>query len=307
MTVVKRCEKEVEGSWTDKQTQAVQWLDRFIPHYRGLCIPGDGCPAKHSAPNQEPRAGGDEKRFIDGKDPQDEAKVAALEELIEKMKADVAMFVHGHHTCWVESSHNERAVYTSKRVEMWRNWKGKCRLVQLFHNHGVERTAEMVRQQLGWQVTEEVREQWRKVDRDKAKHREIKAGPSYNRRQRELELERQARKVEARAAAAAAEKEEKRREKEREKEGGKEEKRRKVASVKHTYSVRKRPLYGDVRKVEKEEKVEMKRKAVEVANKENDVGDANRSVEPATTRRRMTAAMASEELNVIMSGWSSQR
>ncbi len=156
MTVVQRCEKEVEVSWTDKQAQAARWLDRFIPHYRGLCITGDGCPAKHSAPDQEPRAGYEEKRFIDGQDPQDEEKVAALDELIEKMKADVAMFVHGHHTCGVESSHNEKAVYCCKRVEMWRNWRGKCRLVQLFHNHGVERTAEMVRQHLGWQVTDEV-------------------------------------------------------------------------------------------------------------------------------------------------------
>jgi hypothetical protein len=302
MTVVKRCEKEVEGSWLDKQTQAAQWLDRFIPHYRGLCVTGDGCPAKHSVPDQEPRPGYDEKRFIDGQDPQDEEKVAALEQLIAKMKADVAMFVHGHHTCWVESSHNEKAVYCCKRVEMWRNWRGKCRLVQLFHNHGVERTAEMVRQHLGWHVTEEVREQWRKVDRDKTKHREIMADPSYNRRQRELELERHARKVEARVAAAAVAKEEKRTVKEREKATGKEEKVRKVASVKHTYSVRKRPLYGVVRK---EEKTAKKRKSME-ANKENDAGEVNRSVEPASTRRRLTAEMASEEVDLIMSGWSSQ-
>jgi hypothetical protein len=218
------------------------------------------------------------KRWLDGDDPQDEEKIAALEELTEKMKRDVSMFVHGYHTCWVESSHNEKAVYCCKRVEMWRNWKGKCRLVQLFHNHGVEKTADMVRQHLGWQVTEEVREQWRKIDRDKARHREIKADPSYNRRQRELELERQVKKVEARAAAAAAEKEEKRREKEKEKE----EKTRKVSSVKHTYSVRKRPLYGDVENTGKEEQIERKRKrkAVTVAGKENHAGEANRSPEP---------------------------
>jgi len=118
MTVVKRCEKEVEGSWTEKQRQAAQWLEFFVPHYRGLCVSGDGCPAKHAASDQARPAGGEEKRFIDGEDLQDEEKIAALEELIERMKADVSMFIHGHHTCWVESSHNERAVYTSKRVEM---------------------------------------------------------------------------------------------------------------------------------------------------------------------------------------------
>jgi hypothetical protein len=315
MTIVKRCEKEVEGSWTDKQRQAVQWLDRFVPHYRGLCVSGDGCPAKHiAASDQRQPVVGIEKRFIDGKDPQDEEKIAALEELIEKMKTDVTMFVHGYHTCWVESSHNERAVYTSKRVEVWRNFRGKGRLVQLFHNHGVEKTAEMVRQHLGWQVTEEVREQWRKIDRDKAKHREIKADPSYNRRQREIALERQARKVEVKTVAKSAAKEEKRRERERMKAGkGKEEKTRKVVTVAHTYNVRKRPLYADVRMMDgKEEKrgSRRKRKADEMdassADKENTAGEENRILVDAVTGERLFTKQVMQELNVIMSESSSR-
>ena len=310
MTIVKRCEKEVEGSWADKQRQAMVWLDFFIPHYRGLCVSGDGCPAKHAASDQAPTAGGEEKRFIDGEDAQDESKIAALDELIEKMKADVSLFVHGHHTCRVESSHNEKAVYCCKRVEMWRNWEGKCRLVQLFHNHGVEKTAEMVRQRLGWQVTEEVREQWRKIDRDKAKHREIKADPSYNRRQREIEVARKAKREGEKAAAEGAKKEEKRKERERAKaEKGKEEKTRKVMTVKHTYSVKKRPLYGDVGKTGKEEArtIDRKRKAVAAGDKENVAGEENRSAEPAATRRRMTAEIAVQELDVIMSAWHGAR
>jgi hypothetical protein len=307
MTVVKRCEKEVDGSWTDKQAQASSWLGFFIPHYRGICDTGDGCPAKHSAPGQETRPGDDEKRFINGEDPQDEEKVAALEELIAKMKADVAMFVHGHNTCRVESSHNEKAVYCCKRVEMWRNWRGKCRLVQLFHNHGVEKTANVVRQHLGWQVTEDVREQWRKVDRDKAKHRAIKADPSYNRRQRQLELERQAKKREAKVAAAAAEKEEKRREREK----GKEEKTRKVASVKHSYSVKKRPLYGDVGKSRTDKDGGGKRRKVLVAaaDKENTAGQENASAEPVAAPGgvTVTAGIASQELDLIMEQWSGGR
>jgi hypothetical protein len=74
MTVVKRCEKEVEGSWTDKQRRAAQWLGFFIPHYRGLCVSGDGCPAKHSASGQEPqhslRSDDIVRRWLDGDDPQ---------------------------------------------------------------------------------------------------------------------------------------------------------------------------------------------------------------------------------------------
>jgi hypothetical protein len=314
MTIVKRCEKEVDGSWAEKRRQAMQWLGFFIPHYRGLCVSGDGCPAKHSTSDQEPqhilRSGDIGKRWLDGEDPQDEGKIAALEELIAKMKADVAMFVHGHHTCWVESSHNENAVYCSKRVEMWRNWEGKCRLVQLLHNHGVEKTAEMVRQQLGWQVREEVRQQWRKIDRDKIKHREIQADPSYNRRRRELELEQKARKQEAKAAAETAEREEKRKERERAKAAkGKEEKTMKTVTVKHTYSVKKRPLYGEVGGKGKGEagRVDWKRKAVAAADKENVAGEENRSAEPAATRRGMTAELAAQELDVIMSPWRGAR
>jgi RecA-family ATPase len=223
------------------------------------------------------------------------------------------MFVHGYHTCWVESSHNERAVYTSKRVEMWRNWKGKCRLVQLFHNHGVEATAEMVRHHLGWQVTEEVRQQWRKIDRDKAKHREIKADPSYNRRQWEIALKRQARKAEAKAAAEAVAKEEKRKERETMKaEKGKEEKTRMVATVAHTYSVKKRPLYADVEKTGgKEEKrgSGRKRKADEMVastssalpEKENVMPDC---AQPAVKRSTMTAVGARQVLDEVLIDWN---
>ena len=32
MTIIKRCEKDVAGSWADKQLQAATWLDHFVPH-----------------------------------------------------------------------------------------------------------------------------------------------------------------------------------------------------------------------------------------------------------------------------------
>jgi hypothetical protein len=312
MTIVKRCEQEVNGSWADKQRQAVLWLDCFVRHYRGLCVSGDGCPAKHSTADHEAqhslRSCDIGKRWLNGEDPQDEQKIAALEELIERMKADVAMFVHGHHTCWVESSHNEKAVYCCKRVEMWRNWKGKCRLVQLLHNRGVEKTGEAIRQRLGWQVAEEVREEWRKIDRDKIRHREIQAKPSYNRRRREVELEQKARKDEAKAAAEAAVREEKKKQRERAKAAKGKDKTTNAVTVKHSYSVRKKPLYGGVGEKGKEEagRVDRKRKAA-ASDKENVAGEENRSAEPAATRRRMTAEIAAQELDVIMSSWHGAR
>jgi hypothetical protein len=263
ITMVKRCEKEVEGSWTDKQEQARKWLNFFIPHYRHLCVPGDGCPAKHSPSDQEQRhsqrSDDIEKRWLDGKDPQDEEKIAALQELIDKMKADVHRYVHGHNTCRVESIHSERIVHTPKRIEYCRNWNGKCRVVQLLHNHGVAAAAEMVRQHLGWEVTEDVRAQWRRIDRDRAKLREIKADPSYNRRQWEIKQERKEQKGEAKAAAVAAAKEERKKERERKQaEEGKKEKKRKV--VAHTYSMKKTALYGDVGKTGKAEASSLARK-----------------------------------------------
>ena len=37
MTVIKRCEKEVPGTWADKQQQAKTWLAHFVPHYSRRC------------------------------------------------------------------------------------------------------------------------------------------------------------------------------------------------------------------------------------------------------------------------------
>ena len=50
MTIIKRCEKEVSGSWADKQQQAKTWLAHFVPHYSGRCLPNaeDRCPASHN-------------------------------------------------------------------------------------------------------------------------------------------------------------------------------------------------------------------------------------------------------------------
>ena len=58
MVMVKRCEKEVLGSWAEKQQQAKEWLNYLVPHYCNRCRPGDGCPAKHTPVTQQPGAGG---------------------------------------------------------------------------------------------------------------------------------------------------------------------------------------------------------------------------------------------------------
>jgi hypothetical protein len=207
MVMVKRCEKEVQGSWTEKQQQAKKWLSYFVPHYCNHCQPGDGCPAKHTPVAQRPtrrlRSGEVGKRFLDETNPVDKSKIVALTSLMERMQEDVHLYVHGYQTCSVERANSERTAYTSKRVELYRNWRGKCKLVQLLHNHGATATASWIRDHLGWQVTEEVRDQWRKIDRDKAKHRQIKSDPSYNRRKRQLEDAKNARS----AAATAATKE----------------------------------------------------------------------------------------------------
>jgi hypothetical protein len=204
MVMIKRCEKEVQGSWTDKQKQAKDWLNYFVPHYCNRCQPHDGCPAKHTPVAQRPtrrlRSGEVGKRFLDETHPEDKPKIVALSSLVERMQVDVHLYVHGYHTCCVERANSERTAYTSKRVELYRNWRGKCKLVQLLHNHGATATAGWIRDRLGWQVTEEVREQWRKIDRDKAKHRQIKSDPSYNRRKRQLEEERTTRSAETTAA-----------------------------------------------------------------------------------------------------------
>jgi hypothetical protein len=214
MTVIKRCEKEVPGSWADKQLQAKTWLGHFVPHYTGRCPPGnegiDRCPAKHSSVDD------DSKKWLDIQDPSDQPKIAALEQLISRMQVDVALYVHGYNTCAVECAHGERTVLTSKRVEYWSQWEGKCRLVQLLHNHRTTATGQSLLQQLGWQLEDGVSTQLSRIDRDKAKHHQLKTTPQYNARQKALQFEKRERAAtDSELVARAAAQKQKAREKQR--------------------------------------------------------------------------------------------
>jgi hypothetical protein len=187
MTVIKRCEKEVSGTWDEKRQQAKAWLDHFVPHYSRRCLPEDGCPAKHSPIDD------DSKRWLDEEYHKDKPKIAQLHQLIDRMKADVALYIHGYNTCAVECAHGERTALTSKRIEYWSNWEGKCRLLQLLHNHRTRATGETLLRELGWQVMEGVSTHLSRIDRDKAKHHQIKTTPSYNARQKSIRMEKKAR------------------------------------------------------------------------------------------------------------------
>ena len=223
MTIIKRCEKEVQGSWTDKQLQAATWLDHFVPHYSGHCVNAveQHCPARHTP------AVDASKRWLDGEHAADKVKIAALLQLIGRMKDDVGLYIHGYNTCAVECAHGERTVLASKRIEYWMNWEGKCRLMQLLHNHRTRATGESLLQGLGWQATDDVSTQLGKIDRDKAKHRQLKTSPAYNARQKALEFEKKARAatdVELIARAAA-------------------QKRKRNEKQRHYYSAKKQLLY----------------------------------------------------------------
>ena len=223
MTIIKRCEKEMQGTWADKKLQAAAWLDHFVPHYSGRCVSAieQHCPAKHT-PTVDAS-----KKWLDGEHPTDMTKIAALLQLISRMRADVALYIHGYNTCAVECAHGERTVLTSKRIEYWTNWEGKCRLVQLLHNHRTRVTGESLLQSLGWQMVDGVSTQLGKIDRDKAKHHQIKTSPAYNGRQKALRVEKKTRNAaDPELIGRAAMQRQKTREKQR-----------------HWYSARKQLLY----------------------------------------------------------------
>jgi hypothetical protein len=233
MIIIKRCEKEVVGSWTEKQQQAKLWLDHFVPHYTGRCVPDGGCPAKHSPMDD------DSKKWLDSERPLDKAKIDELVTLIDRMKADVTLYIHGYNTCAVECAHGERTALTSKRIEYWSNWEGKCRLLQLLHNLRTRTTGEALLHQLGWQVAEGVTTQLTRIDRDKAKHHLLKTTPEYNARQKAIRFEKKMRAAtDPELVARAAQREEKTREKRR-----------------HYYSARKQLLYEQKREERKGEDV----------------------------------------------------
>ena len=147
----------------------------------------DRYPASHNTANDE------SKKWLDGEHPQDQVKITALALLMDRMKSDISLYIHGYNTCAVECAHGERTVHTSKRVEYWSSWEGKCGLVQLLHNHRTRGTGQSLLQQFGWQVADGVSTHLDRIDRDKAKHHVLKAAPEYNARQKALLFEKKAR------------------------------------------------------------------------------------------------------------------
>ena len=94
----------------DKQLQAATWLDHFVPHYSGRCVSAvdHQCPARHTP------AVDASKKWLDGEHPVDKAKIAALLQLISRMKAkkaDVTLYIHGYNTCAVECAHGEDTMH----------------------------------------------------------------------------------------------------------------------------------------------------------------------------------------------------
>ena len=120
-------------------------------------------------------------------------KIAGLQTLVRRMKADVTLYIHGYNTCAVECAHGERTVLTSKRIEYWTNWEGKCRLVQLLHNHRTRATGDLLPRSLGRRVMDGVSTQLGKIDRDKTQHHQLKTSPAYNGRQRAIHAEKKTR------------------------------------------------------------------------------------------------------------------
>jgi hypothetical protein len=201
-----------------------------------LLSPDDGCPAKHnfseqSSSSSQPPVNIDNsnKRYLSDSHPRISEGLVNFE-LMGRMKTDVDLSIHGYNTCAVEGVHNKRTVRTNKRIEYWKNWDGKCRLVQLSHNHGFRSTGEWLCRELGWkEVSEEVLTLWQNLDRDRAKHHQIKINPSYNSRQKILEYENAARKKKIAELTSAA--------------------------SKNSYSAKKQLLYPEVGKTGKEEVV----------------------------------------------------
>ena len=99
--------------------------------------------------------------------------------------------------------------------------------MQLLHNHRTRATGHSLLQSLGWRMNDGVSTQLGKIDRDKAKHHQIKTSPVYNGRQKALRVEKKTRTAEDPELIARAEvQKQKTREKQR-----------------HWYSARKQLLY----------------------------------------------------------------
>jgi hypothetical protein len=131
----------------------------------------------------------DGKNWLNPELPEHDAVITSLLALIERLKKDNDKFIHPYNTCCVERAHSERLAYTPKRVEYWKSWQGRCRLVQLIHNYGFHDSVRMLVSGFSWSYEDAVWDMIAKLDMARQKSMERKTDPQYNARKMTLEIQ----------------------------------------------------------------------------------------------------------------------
>jgi hypothetical protein len=191
MRLTKRAESEHIGNVADMRKQFLLWLDCVVPHYTLTC--DQACP-HHQRDNDEY-----EEHAVDSTprwylNPTVHAvEIAALQQLVDRMKQSARYFIHGHNTCNTERYHRERLKVTPKLYEFWKTWSPRCALNHLLHNHGYAETHRLVLDKLeavGWSLDIEAGNAYLvAMDRERAYHARRKSDPLYNRRADQLARE----------------------------------------------------------------------------------------------------------------------
>ena len=79
--------------------------------------------------------------------------------IIDAISRRVEELIRGYQTCFGESIHRQRIVWTPKEIEFWKSFRGRCFLTVCW-NHKPNECAVDILEELGFQVNEGIKDRF---------------------------------------------------------------------------------------------------------------------------------------------------
>ena len=200
MGLVKQAEKEFPGA-NDVGLARAFFLEKWafvMSHYCiGPCNEGCPCGLKEKTHAEKVES---KNFFLDPETTKGAWVIAKIRVIVDTIARRVSEFVHGFNTCFSESIHRQRMVWTPKEIDYWRSWKGRCYLTVCW-NHRMHEAILDILERCDVPITEGMRQKIVKIAQSERKHRQRWMSESTRKRRHTRRLERTEARVSEREAS----------------------------------------------------------------------------------------------------------
>jgi hypothetical protein len=195
--------KQAEGVHRGNVTAMRSWFnDRWaftMNHYTLTPCPA-GCPCAFAGKPVDEKIKS-KKHFFDLSKPKHKEKYDQIKVLVEAIGARVEEYIHGYSTCIGESAHRWRAVWTSKDIDYYASYEGRCHLTVAWSYLG-PRTLLRVYEAAGLHIAETMEVGVEKLHSKWLQEKKRKKSEAYRRRKANLKEQHRLAREEARLLSA---------------------------------------------------------------------------------------------------------